>query len=107
MVRRCPKRSQAHPPFSQTYHYDDLFENVPCPRLSHIGIVAIRGMLLADVHDSLRPSVMLNVAFMAGSSKQGNDRRASTASNWLTARYLVGVGQHPHMNSHVGPVGCF
>ncbi len=46
------------------------------------------GMLLADVHDSLRPRVIEKVAFMVGSSKQGKDLLASVASNCVTAKYL-------------------
>lgn len=45
-------------------------------------------MLLLETMVSLRPSVMVNVAFMLGSSKQGNARLASGAENCVTAKYL-------------------
>lgn len=56
---------------------------------TYIGTVLISGMLLVDVIVSLRPSVTVKVAFMVGSSKQGKERRASVASNCVTARYLI------------------
>lgn len=40
---------------------------------------------------SLRPSVTVNVAFIFGSSKQGNARRASVDSNWVTASHLLAM----------------
>ena len=54
-----------------------------------MGIVVAMGMLLAAVHVAKRPRVTLNVAFMAGSSKQGKALRASVASNCVTAKYLL------------------
>jgi hypothetical protein len=46
-----------------------------------MGSVVINGMLLTDVHVSLRPTVTVKLAFIVGSSKQGKERRASVASN--------------------------
>ena len=53
-----------------------------------MGSVFILGMLLVDDMDFLCPSVMVNSAFMFGSSKHGNERRASGAENCVTAKYL-------------------
>ena len=55
---------------------------------TYIGTVLISGILLLDVMDSFRPSVAVKLALKAGSSKQGNERRASVASNCVTAKYL-------------------
>lgn len=57
-----------------------------------MGSVLILGMLLFDDMESFRPSLMVNTAFMLGSSKHGNERRASGAENCVTARYL----EHPN-----------
>ena len=49
-----------------------------------------RTMLMFDTatrSEGMR-SVTLNVALMAGSSQQGNARRASVASNCVVARYF-------------------
>jgi hypothetical protein len=53
-----------------------------------MGSVLISGILLAEVQVSLRPSVMVKLAFIVGSSKQGKARRALVASKSDTARYL-------------------
>jgi hypothetical protein len=53
-----------------------------------MGSVFILGILLLDDMVFLRPSVMVNSAFMFGSSKHGNERRASGAENCVTAKYL-------------------
>ena len=53
-----------------------------------MGSVLIRGILLAEVQVSLRPSVTVKFAFIVGSSKQGKARRALVASKSDTARYL-------------------
>jgi len=51
-------------------------------------MVVTIGVLLAEIMDVFRPSVIVKVAFMLGSSKQGKARRASDASNCVTAKYL-------------------
>lgn len=48
----------------------------------------ISGMLERDFISRCRPSVTVKVAFMLGSSKQGNARRASVGSIWETAKNL-------------------
>jgi ABC-type uncharacterized transport system YnjBCD ATPase subunit len=58
------------------------------PFKTYMGSVFILGMLLLDDIVFLRPSVMVNIAFMFGSSKHGNERRASGAENCVTAKYL-------------------
>lgn len=51
--------------------------------------VFMRGMLDKAFISRWRPSVIRNVAFKSGSSKQGKTRRASVGSNWVDAMYLM------------------
>ena len=53
-----------------------------------MAVVLIKGMLDMDLIDLCRPKVIVNSAFILGSSKQGNARRASTGSIWVVAKYL-------------------
>lgn len=48
--------------------------------LTYIDSLRANGMLLIADMDSLRPKVIVKLAFMLGSSKQGKARRASGAS---------------------------
>jgi len=49
--------------------------------IKYMEVEELSGVLLADIMDVFRPSVILKVAFILGSSKQGKARRASDASN--------------------------
>lgn len=55
----------------------------------YIGVELTIWVLLLDIMDVFRPSVMVKVAFMLGSSKQGKARRAWVVSNWVAAKYLL------------------
>ena len=46
------------------------------------------GMLEMEVISFFLPRLTLNLALMAGSSKQGKARLASVGWNWVTAMYL-------------------
>lgn len=56
---------------------------------AHMGSSDLRGILLMADIDVLRPTVIVKLAFIFGSSKQGKARRASGASICDTAKYLV------------------
>lgn len=54
-----------------------------------MGVVSLTGMFDVDSCVVKRPSFIVKFAFMLGSSKQGNARRASVGCIWETAMYLV------------------
>lgn len=53
-----------------------------------MGVELVSGMLESAVMERWRPTVMVNWAFMFGSSKQGKARRASTGSICVVAIHL-------------------
>ena len=55
---------------------------------NYLSVVLFSGILERDVWNVLRPIVIWNLAFIPGSSKQGNARRASVGENWVVAKYL-------------------
>lgn len=86
--RNSPKNSLAVPDCENIYII--RFISFWLPQLkTYFALVYRRGILLVELILSLRPSVMLNFAFILGSSKQGNARRASAGSIWVTAKYLM------------------
>ena len=60
----------------------------------YCGVVFFSGMLEVAVLDWCRPRVIWNRAFMTGSSKQGNARRASVGENCVVAKYLHSKKKH-------------
>lgn len=55
---------------------------------THMGSVNLRGMLESDDKLADRARLTVKRALNAGSSKQGNARRASVGENWVLANHL-------------------
>lgn len=66
----------------------DITKLEKCVFIFYPGISASFGMFERDITCCFLVKVTLSVAFMAGSSKQGNALRASVDSNCVVARYL-------------------